>query len=135
MKTFLDEYLILGIDFDGTITTEGHIGETMELQPHCKDVLTKLKDTGKIKLVLWTCRTGKLFDDAIEFLKENDMYHLFDAFNDQIPEIRERYYPKVARKLGADFYIDDRNLGTVIDWKRIEEQVLNHLVSIFPEVV
>lgn len=135
LKTFLDGYLTLGIDFDGTITTEGRIGETMELQPHCKEVLTKLKDTGKIKLVLWTCRTGKPFDDAIEFLKENDMYHLFDAFNDQLPEIQERYHPEVARKLGADFYIDDRNLGTVIDWKKIEEQVLNHLVSIFSEVV
>lgn len=129
LKTFLDGYLVLGIDFDGTITTEAHIGETMELQPNCKEVLTGLKDTGKVKLVLWTCRTGKALDDAIKFLKEQEMYHLFDAFNDQLPEIKKMYEPDVARKIGADFYIDDRNLGVKINWKNIEKEIHKQLYS------
>lgn len=114
--------VVIAIDFDGTITTERDIGKELALQPYCKEVLTKWKKKG-YRLILWTCRTGKALDEAMKFLAENEMLRLFDAFNDQLPEVNEKYYPDVARKVGADFYIDDRNLGAVIDWKLIERQL------------
>lgn len=121
-KPFLKGQLVIGVDFDGTITTQPDMGHELVLQPEVKRVLTWLKEEG-VRLVLWTCRTGKALDEALAFLESQDMLHLFDAVNDQLPEIIDKYAPNVARKLGADFYIDDKNLGCTIDWLKFEEQL------------
>ena len=118
-KSLLQGELILAIDFDGTISTEPDMGKELVLQPNCKRVLTRLADDG-IRLILWTCRTGPALDEALDFLMANDMEHLFDTVNDQLPEVNERYAPNVARKVGADFYIDDKNLMFKVDWNVIE---------------
>ncbi|WAB25007.1 hypothetical protein M3_0056 [Lysinibacillus phage vB_LfM_LysYB1] len=125
-KPFLEGQLIIGVDFDGTITQQPDMADTMTLQPECKRVLEKWKYAG-VRLVLWTCRTGTAFDNALAFLEANDMLHLFDAVNDQLPEMYEKY-EIISRKLGADIYIDDRNLGCVIDWKKFEAQ-LEYLIQ------
>ena len=119
-KALLQGELVLAVDFDGTITTEPEIGHVLVLQPDCKRVLTRLAEDG-IKLMLWTCRTGPGLDEALSFLKANDMEHLFDTVNDQLQEVKDKYAPHVARKLGADFYIDDKNLMFKVVWNEIEE--------------
>jgi hypothetical protein len=111
--------VIVAVDFDGTITNERDMGDVMTLKEGAKEVLTSWYNDD-VTLILWTCRAGKVFEDACSFLVENDMLHLFSAFNDQYHEINDKYHPDVARKVGADFYIDDRNLGTIIDWKQIQ---------------
>lgn len=113
---------VIAVDFDGTITNERDIGETMTLRKYAKEVLTKWHEKGYI-LILWTCRAGKVYDDAIRFLMENNMYTLFHAFNEQLPEVYEKYYPDVSPKVGADFYIDDRNLGVEIDWLTFDKMI------------
>jgi histidinol phosphatase-like enzyme len=115
----LKDKIIIAVDFDGTITNERDMEETVTLRKGAKETLTEWKAKGYI-LVLWTCRHGKSFDQAINFLIKNDMLYLFSAFNDQLPEINELYYPDVARKVGADFYVDDRNVMMVMDWKLID---------------
>jgi len=112
----LEGKTVIAVDFDGTITNERDISEVMTLKVGAKEVLTKWHEKG-YKLILWTARSGKAFDDAIEFLDGNDMLHLFSALNDQLPEINKRFYPDVSRKVGADYYIDDRHLGVKIDWR------------------
>jgi hypothetical protein len=121
VKGIIENELIIAVDFDGTITTEPAISEGARvLQPNCKRVLQRLHKDG-VKLILWTCRTGIHYDEAREFLMSEDMYNLFDAHNDNIPEVIAKY-PDTARKVGADFYIDDKNmLCTGIDWLAIEE--------------
>jgi len=114
--------LTIAVDFDGTISTEREMGAPLVLQPHCKEVLEYMYETG-VKLILWTCRSGQSLSEAIDFLKEQKMIHFFKAVNDQLPEINELYYPDVARKVGADYYIDDRNLGTKIDWLEIRSSI------------
>jgi len=111
--------LIIAVDFDGTITTEPDMGKPLVLQAECKRVLTKLADDG-IQLILWTCRTGKALSEALRFLDENDMANIWVAINDQHPAVLAKYYPDVARKAGADFYIDDKVLGFEVDWLEIE---------------
>ena len=118
--------LVVAIDFDGTISTEPHMGKELKLHPYCKEVLTELRKEG-VTFILWTCRTGKYLDEAVKFLAENEMFHLFTTVNNQLPEIEELYHPDVARKVGADFYYDDRNLGTEINWLRFKQQILNEL--------
>lgn len=127
MSRFLDEQLVIAVDFDGTISTEPDMGKPLVLQPDCKRVLHQFHKDG-IRLVLWTCRTGEAFDEALDFLQENGIAVLFSAFNEQLPEIEEKYAPNVARKVGADIYIDDKNLGTVIDWNEIENQVYKNFI-------
>lgn len=114
--------LCIAVDFDGTISTARDMGAPLVLQPNCREVLEKLYVDG-VKLILWTCRSGKSLQEAIDFLTDKKMIHFFSAINDQLPEVNELYYPDVARKVGADFYIDDRNLGTVIDWLQIRHQI------------
>jgi hypothetical protein len=114
--------LCIAVDFDGTISTARDMGAPLVLQPNCKEVLERLYKDG-VSLILWTCRSGKSLEEAIAFLRENDMLFFFCAINDQLPEVNALYYPDVARKVGADFYIDDRNLGTKIDWLAIRNEI------------
>ncbi len=118
-KCLIDGEMILAVDFDGTISTEPDMGEELVLQPNCKRVLTKLSDDG-IKLILWTCRTGDALEEALDFLESENLLHVFTTINDQLPEVNEKYAPDVARKVGADFYIDDKNLMFKVDWNQIE---------------
>lgn len=121
-KCLIEGELVLAVDFDGTITTEPEMGKELVLQPECKRVLTRLHEDG-IRIVLWTCRSGPVLEEALEFLKENDMLDLFCAINDQLEEINTKYAPHVARKVGADIYIDDKSLGFVVDWEEIENGI------------
>ncbi len=114
--------LCIAVDFDGTISTARDMGAPLVLQPNCKEVLERLYKDG-VSLILWTCRSGKSLEEAVEFLRENGMLFFFCAINDQLPEVNALYYPDVARKVGADFYIDDRNLGTKIDWLAIRHEI------------
>lgn len=122
-KPYIEGNLVLAIDFDGTITEQPDVGYLiMTLRPHVKEVLSLFYEKG-VRLQLWTCRTGDSLDQAKEFLKHHGMLELFDTINDQLPEIKERYNP-VARKLGADYYIDDKNILFEVDWIKIKEFVL-----------
>lgn len=122
----LENTLVVAVDFDGTISTEPHMGKELVLQPHVKEVLTELQGKG-VKFILWTCRTGKALDEAVGFLAKNEMFHLFTTVNNQLPEIEELYHPDIAKKVGADFYIDDKNIGTQINWLWFKKQILNEL--------
>lgn len=120
-KPMLEGELVLAIDFDGTITTESDIGKELVLQPECKRVLKRLHEDG-VRLILWTCRSGSALEEALNFLEKEDLM-IFDTINDQLPEINAKYAPHVARKIGADFYIDDKNLGFKVDWLNIEKMI------------
>lgn len=119
MKTLIKGKLIVAVDFDGTITEEAHMGSVMTLKKGCKEALTFLHKNG-ISLILWTCRSGIWLEDALTFLKQNEMLDLFSAINDQLPEAIEVFKPDIARKVGADFYIDDKNIfSSTIDWSEV----------------
>lgn len=119
-KALIAGELIVAVDFDGTISTDPNMAtlENLQLHPHCKRVLERMCDQG-IRLILWTCRTGKAMEDAMTFLNDNGMLHLFEQVNDHISEIHDKY-PLASRKIAADVYIDDKNVGAVIDWIKIE---------------
>lgn len=121
-KAVLPNELIIAVDFDGTITTCSQVSDNLELREDAKEVLERLYDDG-VKLILWTCRTGEYLTQALEFLKKEDMLHFFSSVNENIPEVQERYSID-ARKVGADIYIDDKNIFTKeINWSQIEEYI------------
>ncbi|MDY5434654.1 BT0820 family HAD-type phosphatase [Bacteroides pyogenes] len=110
--------MIIAVDFDGTIVEHRypHIGEEI---PFAIDTL-KLLQQEKHRLILWSVREGALLDEAVEWCKSRGLE--FYAVNKDYPE-EERNHQGFSRKLKADMFIDDRNLGGLPDWGVIYEMI------------
>ena len=54
------------------------------------------------------------------FCKENGI--IFYAVNKSFPE--EQFDPKYSRKINADLFIDDRNLGGMMGWGEIYQKLI-----------
>ena len=115
--------MIIAIDFDGTIVEHKYPAIGAEL-PFAIETLIKLKEEGH-KLILWTVREGRLLDEAVEFCRERGLE--FYAINRDYPEEEKGRNNHFSRKLKADLWIDDRNLGGLPDWGTIYEMVHNKL--------
>lgn len=108
----------IAVDFDGTIVEHAYpaIGKPLlfafetlrELQKH------------KCQLILWTYRTGKELDEAVEFCRNNGVE--FYAVNSNYPE--ETQNDSLGRKIDADIFIDDKNLGGFPGWSEVWKMLL-----------
>jgi hypothetical protein len=103
--------MIIAVDFDGTIVTHEYPNIGKEI-PFAIDTLKRLQKNPNYQIVLWTVREGALLDEAVEFCQSNGLE--FYAVNRNYPE--ENNENKESRKLKADLFIDDRNLGGLPDW-------------------
>lgn len=112
--------LIVAVDFDGTIVEDAYpkIGEP---KIFAFDTLKKLQSQGH-RLILWTYRSGKTLKEAVAFCKENGIE--FYAVNKNFPE--EVYDEKYSRKIHADLFIDDRNVGGFLGWTAIYKSIFNY---------
>lgn len=115
--------MIIAIDFDGTIVEHKYPAIGREL-PFAIETLKKLSDD-RHKLILWTVREGKLLDEAIAFCRERGLE--FYAVNRDYPEEEKGGNNHFSRKLKADVFIDDRNLGGLPDWGTIYEMINKRL--------
>ena len=107
--------MIIAIDFDGTIVEHAYpeIGNPI---PFAIDTLLQLQKDGH-QLILWSVRDGALLRDAIDYCAQQGLY--FYAENENYRgETKEK--ESVPRKLKADLFIDDRNLGGLPDWGVID---------------
>lgn len=104
---------IIAVDFDGTIVEHAYpkIGKEMLF---AFATLKALQAKGH-KLILWTIRTGHLLDEAVEFCRQNGVE--FYAVNKNFPD--EEWTPDTPRKLNADIFIDDRNIGGFMGWSKV----------------
>lgn len=114
---------ILAIDFDGTIVESKYpdIGKPMLF---AFETLKKLQERGFI-LILWTYRRGKHLDEAVEFCRKHGIE--FYAINKNYPE--EIFDAKVSRKLNADIFIDDRNVGGFLGWGEIYRELVGENIN------
>jgi hypothetical protein len=105
--------LLIAIDFDGTIVEDAYpnIGKP---QLFAFETMKRLQNDGH-RLILWTYRCGSKLNDAVVFCNENGIE--FYAINNTFPN--EEYDGKESRKIGADLFIDDRNIGGFIGWGKI----------------
>jgi Predicted hydrolases of the HAD superfamily len=110
--------MIIAVDFDGTINSAEWpaLGNPL---PFVADTLRKLRRDGHY-IVIWTCREGKEQTDAVNWLLEHDIP--FDRINDHHP-VNIAKYGGNARKVFADLYIDDRQLGGLPDWETIYDLI------------
>ena len=111
--------LIIAVDFDGTIVEDAYPG-IGEPRIFAFETLKRLQQDGH-RLILWTYRCNKRLDEAVLFCKENGIE--FYAVNKSFPE--EDFNGDVSRKIMADLFIDDRNIGGVYGWGEIYQMLTN----------
>lgn len=107
--------LILSIDFDGTIV-ENNYPDAGEPKNNAKKVINKLFDEGFI-IIINSCRAAMHEALIYRFMKENGIkYHYINC---NLPSQIE-YFGMDCRKISADIYIDDKQLGGIPDdWNLI----------------
>lgn len=112
--------LILAIDFDGTIVEDAYpqIGSP---KLFAFETMREFQKDGH-RLILWTYRYGERLEEAVEFCKKNEIE--FYAVNKNYPE--ETFQGKVSRKIHADLFIDDRNVGGMLAWGEIYKMITNN---------
>jgi len=110
--------MIIAVDFDGTVVDHEYpaIGKT---KMFAFETLKALQEKG-FRLILWTYRAGKELDEAVEFCRENGIE--FYAINKNYPE-EEYIEGEISRKINADIYIDDKNVGGFLGWSKIWELI------------
>jgi hypothetical protein len=108
----------IAVDFDGTIV-EHEYPKIGKEKLFAFRTLKELEKQG-VRLILWTFRTGKELDEAVEYCRQNGIE--FYAVNKNYPE--EVPDETVSRKIDADIYVDDKNLGGFPGWSEVW-QILN----------
>jgi len=115
---FNPSMLVIAVDFDGTIVTHEYprIGKDI---PFAIETLRKLQEDFHLRLIMWTVREGKELAEAVEYCRKRglEFYAVNSNYPEETPESRE------SRKLKADLFIDDRNLGGLPDWGIIYKMI------------
>lgn len=103
--------MIIAVDFDGTIVEHAYpkIGRPI---PFAIDVLKRLQSECHHQIILWSVREGELLDEAVAYCAKQGLE--FYAVNRNYPE--EILDDNTSRKLNAEIFIDDRNIGGLPDW-------------------
>lgn len=113
--------MIIAVDFDGTIVEHRYPAIGQEI-PFAIETLKKLARE-QHRLILWTVRKGKLLDEAVDFCRKRGLE--FYAVNRNYPEETEEQNGQSSRKLKADVWIDDRNVGGLPEWGIIYQLIHN----------
>lgn len=114
--------MTIAVDFDGTIVEHRYPEIGREI-PFATDTL-KMLIADHHKLILWSVREGDLLEAAVEWCRKRGVE--FYAVNRDFPEEDEEKNRHFSRKLKADFFIDDRNIGGLPDWGTIYAMVSEH---------
>lgn len=111
--------MVIAVDFDGTIVEHRYPQMGKEI-PFAIATLKKLQAEHHL-LILWSVREGYLLEEAVRFCRERGLE--FYAVNSNVPEEELGCVVSRTRKVNADIYIDDRNVGKLPDWGIIYEMV------------
>lgn len=129
--------MIIAVDFDGTIV-EHEYPKIGKEKIFATETLRQLINDGH-RLILWTVREGELLDEAVDWCRQRGVE--FYAVNKDFPEENISKNEQFSRKIKADVWIDDLNIGGLPDWGTIyriitekktlqqvmEEKLLNQL--------
>lgn len=109
--------LKIAVDFDGTIVEHEYpsIGRDMLF---AFETLRELQKNGAL-LILWTFRAGRELDEAVDYCRRKGIE--FYAVNRNYPE--EIADETISRKINADVFIDDKNVGGFPGWGKIWQEL------------
>jgi len=111
--------MTIAVDFDGTIVEDKYPKIGPE-QPFATETLRMLMKE-QHRLILWTVREGDLLEEAINWCKERGVE--FFAVNKDYPEEKKEWNNYFSRKVKADIFIDDRNIGGLPEWGQIYHMI------------
>jgi hypothetical protein len=104
----------IAVDFDGTVVEDAYpsVGKA---KIFAFETMKKLQSEG-YRLILWTYRHGPALEDAIEFCRKNglEFYAVNSSFEGEVFDSATQ-----SRKIDADWFIDDRNIGGFPGWGEI----------------
>ena len=106
--------MIIAVDFDGTVVEHRYPAIGKEL-PFATATLRQLLEDGH-RLILWSVREGDLLQEAVDFCEQRGV--TFFAVNRDFEE-EDGTGKHYSRKIKADLFIDDRNVGGLPDWPTI----------------
>ena len=112
--------MVIAVDFDGTIV-EHRYPEIGKEIPFATAPLRQLIADGH-ELILWTVREGDLLRDAVEYCRKRGV--VFFAVNRDFEE-EDGTNSDFSRKIRADLFIDDRNVGGLPSWSTIYALINN----------
>lgn len=115
--------MIIAVDFDGTIVENRYPDIGKEI-PFATETLRMLIHDGH-QLILWTVREGKYLDEAVDWCFIHGVS--FYAINKNYPEEKVHYQYGYYKKIYADYFIDDCNIGGLPDWGLIYHIVNQHV--------
>lgn len=113
--------MIIAVDFDGTIVEHRYPAIGKE-RPFATVTLRRLIDEGH-RLILWSVREGELLDEAVKWCEQRGV--TFYAVNRDFEE-EDGTGHSYSRKIKADLFIDDRNVGGLPDWGTIYTLIHSH---------
>lgn len=108
--------MTIAVDFDGTIVEHQYPKIGPEIPFATETLRMLIRD--QHQLILWSVREGQLLQDAVDWCQERGVE--FWAVNRDYPEengtINNNHF---SRKIKADIFIDDRQVGGLPDWGEI----------------
>ena len=113
--------LLLAVDFDDTIAVNDCYPGIGAEVPGAIAGLHALVAAGH-RIQIWTCRHGLALDNARAWLDARNVR--YERMNENCPHLIAQWND--TRKMGADLYVDDRNLGGLPAWGEIVNQVNRH---------
>ncbi|MBR1402223.1 MAG: hypothetical protein IJ604_11930 [Prevotella sp.] len=111
--------MTIAIDFDGTIVEHEYPKIGREIPFAVETLQMLIKDHHK--LILWSVREGELLEEAVNWCRDRGIE--FYAVNRDYPEEEQEKNNHFSRKLKADLFIDDRNVGGLPDWGVIYDMI------------
>lgn len=117
--------LLIAVDFDDTIAQNTCYPE---VGPPVKGAIEGLNELVKAghRIQIWTCRHSLALDNAKNWLDLHGVPH--ERINENCPVLIEQWGE--TRKMSADVYIDDKNLGGLPIWGDIPNAVQRQVAQI-----
>lgn len=115
--------MILAIDFDGTLHM-GHFPEIGIPMPYAIEKMKQLKADGHY-IIINTCRSNGDLLEAVNWMLEKGIP--FDRVNDNHPDGIVRHNNN-SRKVHADVYVDDKQVGGLPMWQDVYKYIAGHVV-------
>lgn len=117
--------MTIAVDFDGTIVEHKYPEIGKEI-PFATATLRQLMNDGH-KLILWSVREGELLEQAVAWCEERGVR--FYAVNSDLDEDGGDYRDNAngSRKIKAQIFIDDRNVGGLPDWGAIYQIIARRI--------
>lgn len=110
----------IAVDFDGTIVEDRYPAIGAE-KPLAIRVLKKLAAEGD-DIILWTSRSGQLLQNAVDWCESRGLKFFAINSNYHMCVDHQNVF-KGSRKIHADIYIDDKNVGGFPGWSTVYTKI------------